>query len=298
MGFIGEIIGGIIGAGISGGIAIYISQKSIKQERKERDNEKLQDRKQFWLKKHYIYIQENIKSVTNNIQINNTMIYNRAVETNIDSASKQGMYKMTIINKLEPLAKGNINEHLKPYEFYENLMNLYNEVEKYKTNLEDIYSEFLRFTQITLDKYFNGSVKPRAYTSSPVEIYDVAPMFYSLVYSVFTKNDYKIVKNPDQTIGVEYSNGGSNPTIFISKSNKNADIFAKSVMPLIISYFNDKLMSLEKQSTEIEPALKNIIPKLLKIIGDYNSGIPIKGECKNCKSIKDITKLDELMPPN
>ena len=39
-------------------------------------------------------------------------------------------------------------------------------------------------------------------------------------------------------------------------------------------------------------------PKLSKITGDYNSGIPIKSECKNCKSIKDITKLDGLMPPN
>ena len=298
MGFIGEIIGGIIGAGISGGIAIYISQKSIKQERNERDNEKLQDRKQFWLKKHYIYIQENIKSVTNNIQINNTMIYNGAVQISIDSASEQGMYQMTIINKLEPLAKGNINEHLKSYEFYDNLMGLYNEVEEYKTNLQNLYAEFRRFAQVTVNKYFNGSVQPRPYNPSTIEIYDVVLTFYTLVYSVFTKNNYKIVKNPDQTFRVEYGNGGSNPTIFLSKSNKNADIFAKSVMPLIISCFNDKLMSLGKQSTEIEQALKNIIPKLLKITGDYNSGIPIKGECKNCKSIKDITKLDGLMPPN
>ena len=37
MGFIGDIIGGVIGAVTSGLIAIYISQKSIKQERKERD---------------------------------------------------------------------------------------------------------------------------------------------------------------------------------------------------------------------------------------------------------------------
>ena len=179
---------------------------------------KLEDRKQFWLKKHYIYIQENINRVTNSMLIKNTMIYNGAVLISIDSASKQGMYQMTIINQLVPLAKGNINEHLKSYEFYKNLMNLYNEVEKYKTNLENIYSEFLRFTQIILDKYFNGSVKPRAYASSPAEIYDVAPMFYTLVYSVFTKNDYNVVKNPDQTFRVEYSNGGSNPTIFLSHS--------------------------------------------------------------------------------
>ena len=298
MGVIGDVIGGVIGAVTSGLIAIYISQKSIKQERNERDNEKLQDRKQFWLKKHYIYIQENIKSVTNNIQINNTMIYNGAVQISIDSASEQGMYQMTIINKLGPLAQGNINEHLKSYEFYKNLMNLYNEVEEYKTNLQNLYAEFRRFAQVTVNKYFNGSVQPRPYNPSTIEIYDVVLTFYTLVYSVFTTNDYKIVKNPDQTFRVEYGNGGSNPTIFLSKSNKNADIFAKSVMPLIISCFNDKLMSLGKQSTEIEQALKNIISKLLKITGDYNSGIPIKGECKNCKSIKDITKLDELMPPN
>ena len=136
------------------------------------------------------------------------------------------------------------------------------------------------------------------YNRHTIEIYDAEPMFKTLVYSVFTKNDYKIVKNSDQTFRVEYSNGGGNTPIFFSKSNKKTDIFAKSVMPDIISHFYGKLMCLGEKSTEIGNALENLIPKLLKITGDYNSGIPIKGKCENCKSIKEIKKLDRLMPPN
>lgn len=261
-------------------------------------NIRLQDRKQLWLKKHYIYIQKNIKGTINNMEIKNNMIYNGAIKILIDSASKQGMYKMTIIDNLSSLANGNIKEHLKSYEFYEYFIDLYKKAEAYKTKLQNLYSEFLTISQNTIDKYFNKNVKARAYSSSPLEIYDVEPMFYAVVYSVFAKYDFKITSNQDSTFIVYCNNGGSYTCIFFSQYRANADTFAKSVMPDIISYFHDKLMSLGADSTEIGGKLDTLIPQISKIAGDYNLGIPIKGECEDCKSIKSIKKLDELMPPN
>ena len=261
-------------------------------------NIKLQDRKQLWLKEHYIYIQGVIKGAISNMLVKNTMIYNGAVQISIDSASKQGMYQMTIINHLSSLANGNIKEHLKSYEFYNDFMDLYKKVETYKTELRNLYFEFLKISQTTVGDYFNGSVRSRADSSSSVEIYDLEQMFYALVYSVFTKSDYRIGGDPNKNFTLEYNNGGSYYSIFISKSRTNADTFLNFVIPYIRLHFNDKLMSLGAESTKIGNDLDNLIPKLSKIVGDYNAGFPIKGECEDCKSIKSVKKLDGLMPPN
>jgi ribonuclease HII len=265
-------------------------------------NIKLQDRKQLWLKKHFIYIQEVIEGAINNMLIKNNMIYNGAVKISIDSASKQGMYKMTILDNLYSLANGNINEHLKSYEFYESFIDLYKKVEAYKTKLQSLYSEFLVISQTTVDKYFKGGVRSRANSSSSTDIYNADQMFYALVNSVFTKSNYSITTDttdPNKIFfTVNYNNGGSYYAIFISKSKINAETFVKSVMPDIIYYFHDKLMSLGFDSTAIGNDLDTLIPKLSKITGDYNNGFPIKGECENCKPIKDVKKLDELMPPD
>ena len=74
MSFIGDIIGGVIGAVTSGVIAIYISQKGIKQERKERYVEKLQDRKDMWLNEHYKELYNEFKNFSDFI------IPHRAIE--------------------------------------------------------------------------------------------------------------------------------------------------------------------------------------------------------------------------
>jgi len=298
MRFIGEIIGGSIGAVISGGIAIYISQMSLKAERNQRDNEKLQDRKQLWLRKHYIDIQKAIQVATKNIPIYNNMIYNGAVKITMGSAPGQGGHDMTILNNLYPLTNGNINEHLKSYEFYESFIDSYKKVNAYRTKLQNLYSEFLKISQTIVDKYFDGSVSPRADPLPFVEGYDVDQMFYALVYSVFTKSDYKILTDSNKNFVVVYNKGGSYYAIFISKSEINAETFEKYVMPNITSYFHDKLMSLGSDSTTISTDLATLIPKLSKIVGDYNAGFPVKGECEDCKSIKSVKKLDELMPPD
>lgn len=291
-----EIIATVITV-ITGPLVAFIT---VYLEYKKDINIKLQDRKQMWLKKHYIYIQEVIREAINNMLIKNNMIYNGAVKISIDSASKQGMYKMTILDNLSSLANGNINEHLKSYEFHESFIDLYKKVEAYKTELQNLYFEFLAISQTIADKYFNGSVNPRAYASTPFEIYDIEPMFFGVVYSIFTKYEFMItplpsVKNPSEFV-VKCKNGDSYSTVFTSQSNTNAETFANSVMPDIISHFTDKLMSLVQESTKIGEALETIIPKLSKIVGDYNAGFPVKGECEECRSIKSVKKLNELMP--
>ena len=65
MSFIGDIIGGVIGAVTSGIIAIYISQKSLKAERNERYKEKLQDRKDMWLDAHYKELYNDLTNLCN-----------------------------------------------------------------------------------------------------------------------------------------------------------------------------------------------------------------------------------------
>ena len=262
---------------------------------------KLDDRKQFWLKKHYISIQENINRVANSMQIKNNMIYNGAVQISIQPASRQGMYQMIIISNIDILCKGDINEHLKSYPFYNELMDLNESVEEYKINLNSLYFEFLRFAEITVGKYFNGTVKPIADLLYTVETYNIKQMFNAVFYSVVATSKPTITENPSNIFVLEYEQYGSYVTVYTSSSKANAEMFANSVMPDIISYFTGptkKLVPLVQQSTEIGDALENIVPKISKITGDYNSGIPIRGECENCRSIKNIKKLDELMPPN
>jgi len=123
-------------------------------------------------------------------------------------------------------------------------------------------------------------------------------MFKALVYSVFTKRDCRILTDSNKNFVVKFNNGGSYYPIFISKSKITAEKFDKSVMSDIISYFRVKLMCLGSDSTTINNDLATLIPKLSKIVGDYDAGFPVKGECEDCKSIKSVKKLDELMPPD
>ena len=263
---------------------------------------KLQDRKQRWLVKHYNYIGTSIRNIASKVNSKYSMVYNGGMQAFINSNVQQGMYEMTIINNLFPLIHGDINEHLKSYLLYGELIKLYNKIESYSNNFKNLYNDFKEYTQENMDKYFNGNVKPRAYSDTPYEIYDIEPMFYAVVYSAFNKNDFEITATPginnSEMFKLGYKNGESYPDIFTSKSKTNAEIFGKSIMPDIISHFKERLVNMGNDSETIQAELINIAPKLLKITGGYNSGFPVKGECENCRSIKSVKRLEELMPPD
>lgn len=301
MGFIGEIIGGIIGAVISGGIAIYISQKSIKEERKERDNEKLQDRKQLWLKKHYEYIQTNIMGLIKTVHIKTSMIHNGASNIVIGREFQNGIPKISISNNLKPIMECDLQGHLKSYPWYDDAAELYKTVDIYNNDLINLYNNFVDYVQNEVNKHFKMII-PVENIPSNYQGYYMEQIFKAAMYHIFQKSDFKIYNNTDQNglkyFSFNYKVEGSYHGMFFSNDEKNIKIFEESIMNNIISKFKDDFMNIEEKNNEIDTKLKNLIQELLKVSSSYNSGFAIEGECEDCKQIKSVNKLDKLMPPN
>ena len=261
---------------------------------------KLEDRKQFWLKKHYNYIQMCIINMVNRINVKNSIIYNGASQLSIGTEFNDGIPNINISNNLKPLMEGELKGHLKFYPFYNDAVELYDRVESYNNEIINIYNSFINYVQNVVDKDFKG-IKPVEYLPSNCEGYYIEQMFRATIYCIFNQSDFKIYNNTDQNnlkyFSLSYKNGGSYYGFFFSKDEKNLQKFKEYVMPDIISKYENQLINIGKMNMEIDSELKILIRELLKITSGYNSGFPIKGECNNCKSIKDIKKLNELMPP-
>ena len=261
---------------------------------------KLEDRKQFWLKKHYNYIQTCIINMVNRINVKNSIIYNGASQLSIGTEFNDGIPNINISNNLKPLMEGELKSHLKFYPFYSDAVELYDRVESYNNEIINIYNSFINYVQNVVDKDFKG-IKPVENLPSNCEGYYIAQMFRITIYCIFNQSDFKIYNNTDQNnlkyFSLSYKIDGRYYGFFFSKDEKNVQKFKEYIMPDIISKYENQLINIGKMNMEIDIELKILIRELLKITSGYNSGFPIKGECNNCKSIKDIKKLDELMPP-
>ncbi len=262
---------------------------------------KLQDRKQRWLAGHYNSIQISIRNIVRNVHVKTKMIYNGGMQLSIGPEFKEGIYKIKITNNLEPLTVGNINAHLKFYSFHPRIMELYNRVDVYNNNLNNFYNKFIDFVQNDINTHFNG-IKSVEYLPPDYECYRIDQLFHATIYYTLNQSDFKIFENKGDNnlkyYSVAYNNNGAYYGIFFSKLEKNAVLFKGSIIPNIISNFKDELINMEKLSSGINADLDILIQELLKISSDYNSGFPVKGECDNCKSIKNVKRLEELMPPN
>ena len=262
---------------------------------------KLEDRKQFWLKKHYNYIQTSIINIVRNIHIKNSMIYNGASQLSIGLEYTDDIPNINISNNLKPLMEGELKSHLQFYPFYNDAMELYDTVDSYNNDMINLYNNFIDYVQNTVSKHFKG-IKPVDNIPSYCEGYYMEQIFRGIIYYLFNESDFKISSSISQDhlkyFSFSYKNNGSYYGLFFSRNENNVREFGESIMGDIISKFKDKFINMEKRSREIDIRLGNLIHELKNFTSDYNSGISIKGECENCKLIKDITKLDELMPPN
>ena len=262
---------------------------------------KLEDRKQFWLKKHYNYIQTSVINIVNNIHVKNSMIYNGASQLSIGLEYTDGIPNIIISNNLKPLMEGELKSHLQFYPFYWDASRLYDVVDANNSEIIYLYNKFIHYVQNALDKDFKD-IKPVEYLPSDCEGYFMEHMFRATIYCILNQTDFKICNNTDQNkvkyFSLSYKNGGSYLGFFFSKDKKNVQKFKRYIMPDIISKYKNRLIEIGKMSDRINTLLQVLIDELSTISSGYNSGFPINGECKNCKLIKDITKLDELMPPN
>jgi hypothetical protein len=262
---------------------------------------KLQDRKQLWLSKHYNFIQTDIRNILDNIHTKNKMVYNGAIQLTIGTEFKEGVPQIKITNNLERLTVEDTGAHLKFYSFYQEFIELYKGVEFYIYNLNILYNKFIDFVKNAINLNCNG-IRPVEYLPSDYEGYYMEHFFRATIYYSFDNTDFKIDttsgENNCKYFTFNYKINDAYYGIFFSKSKENVEIFSKSIMPNVISHFKDKLMNLGVESNKIDIGLDIIIHKILNISEDYNSGFPIKGECKNCTSIKSVKRLEELMPPN
>ena len=143
---------------------------------------KLEDGKQFWLKKHYNYIQTSIINIVSNIHIGNSMIYNGASQLSIGLEYTDGIPNINISNNLKPLMEGELNSHVKFYPFYNAAMELYNTVDSYNNDMINLYNNFIDYIQNTVSKHFKG-IKPVDNIPSDCEGYYMEQIFRSFLYS-------------------------------------------------------------------------------------------------------------------
>jgi len=93
-----------------------------------------------------------------------------------------------------------------------------------------------------------------------------------------------------------YSSSGIPMGIFFSKNKSAAEKFMNEVFPAILSKFGPDLLKAQEKYEEIGKEAKTLANKLLHIIELYNSGFSIKGECTNCRQIRNVRHLSDLMP--
>jgi hypothetical protein len=266
--------------------------------RKDKD-EKLQDRKELWLLKHYSGLYNSIKAIINNISKVNDMIYNGTIKISINEVQNSEVPQMDIANNIEPLCEGGLGMHLSSYAFYKDLRELSLQVDNYIRDLKSSYDLIINYVQNTINiklKYF----RPVNYLLDDHEVYIIDKIFYAIMYSVLKNNEIKIY--PSDTgeeityFTVAYQHGSDFKGMFFSKSNKSCEIFMNDIMPELIEHFRDNLLELKEKSDEISAENIKIIAQLRDVLNKYDVGFSIKGECSNCKSIKDVEKLNELMP--
>lgn len=228
------------------------------------------------------------------------MIYNGASNIVSDLEYENSIPKMVISNNLKPIMEGDLHNHLKSYSFYNEAVKLYKTVDLYNDDIKNLYNDLFCCVQNAVNKYFK-EIKPVEHLPADCEGYRIGQVFKAVMYHIFQKTDFKII-NPSQNdykyFTFAYKVNESYYGMFFSKDKKNMKIFEESIMSDIISKFKDEFINIGEKSNGIDAELKISIKELLKISSEYNSEFPIKGECEDCKSIKDVKKLVELIPPN
>ncbi|WP_298275306.1 hypothetical protein [Ferroplasma sp.] len=301
MGFIGEIIGGVIGAIISGIIAIYVSRNSIKQERKEIYEEKLQDRKDMWLNEHYqeLYIEfknlenfnlframckgkEDVPVLERHLNSLETILVRYHFECN--SYFKAEMQ----LNNVEEIYKNSTSHLMEGYpDVYEKMVELWQAEVKYKDSLSSTLNDILKKAQELIKNNFPDlSLSSRPINNSD-NSYNIVAMIQGLVIDL-VKNTEDLEFDP--TRGMVYTESDNTAAIAFLSQTKY-DKFENNVWKPLNNEFKGKIKTLNENYNKLSKYESKFQDYIKNIISDYDSGHSIKGSCEGCNKIyneKDI----------
>lgn len=305
MSFIGDIIGGVIGAVTSGVIAIYISQKGIKQERKERYVEKLQDRKDMWLNEHYKELYNEFKNFSDFIIPHRAIEdmqaldgYSNTLATDLVSYHFQSnSFEIKPKRELNDIDKGgtykSVFSHLK-YGYaniYNNIDGLYKAENDYKNLLSNTLNELTKIT-MELMKHSFPDKAPFEDENNDYKVYDLENLLNTLVYSIIsnTENNNKLLFDGYRTISPD----ADIISFYLKLPNVEYNKFKDNVWNILNNEFKEKIKTLNGNKERLSGKEEELKGSIKNIIDDYDSGHAIQGYCNICKKIyleTDITKL-------
>lgn len=313
MSFIGDIIGGVIGALTSGLIAIYISYKSIKKEHKERYNEKLQDRKDMWLDEHYKYLSnefENLASFNTSIQNMNRPTlkgYTKILETNLVTYRFLNSYiKVLLEPKLDDLKtiyKNSISHltygYSKPdyykqghYIVCKKIDELWETECQYKNLLSDYLNEILEKSIQLMKANFPGIKPSTGFINKSFNAYNIKIMVNTLIQSRIKNVEELEFNQKDGTIHPRSNIGDI--IAFLDKPQYNK--FKNNVWIPLNNEFAEKIDKLIKVFNESKHLENKFTVSIKDKIDDYKSGHRIEGYCNICNKIKNETDIKKLRP--
>lgn len=302
MGFIGDLIGGIIGALISGGIAIYISNHSITKERQERHKEKLQDRKDMWLNEHYKQLSMEFPALST---------FSRII-----TVVQEGQY-VTPLEVIQPLGTRLVKYEFKPNYIKVRIKLELNDVKKTYKNITshlqngypDIYAKMEKLWECAktykdlLDSVFNGILKRvqelmkinfpdlnQSSMNTKPNSYYIKGLITMLITGIFENDE---VLEFDSINRLIYSKVEGEQII----SNVNDSFYNKfknNVWKILNDEFKRQINDLYEKNENLLKAECKFENSINKIINEYNSGHVIEGYCDICQNIyheKDIKKL-------
>ena len=298
MSFIGDIIGGVIGAVTSGVIAIYISQKGIKQERKERYVEKLQDRKDMWLNEHYRELSKQFERLSNfklldiedkdDIQILGTNLVVYKIWPNFINVNMK--LKLKCITETYK----NVVIHLQ--EGYPDLpnkmMELWEAEDKYKDLLSNSSNDMLNRILELMKNHFPLLSPSLEDIKTNHNLYNIKKMINTLLLSMLAEvNQLEFDEERDIIYSHLYNNDIIAYFTFTEYNEFKSDVwdqvnkeFKKQIDILIENYY-----SIGKLEIKFRNSMKNIID-------DYDAGHSIKGYCDICEKIYHETDITKLRP--
>jgi len=266
--------------------------------------EKLRDRKDLWLREHYDYLSISIQNSANNLLESDSKIYNSVIS--ISFYNNQSPY-LTINNKVKPLLESDAGSHLMAYDEYNELNTLKKIVDNYIEELMKLFRSISKEIDGRISENSSELKNTIDLEQSDYEGYYLQQIVKALIDPALENSTLEIQpyrvpnsKNVETTTteyySVYYDSGAMRMGIFFSKNKSAAEKFMNEVFPAILGKFNSGLLKVQEEYKEIGKEAKTLANKLLHIIELYNSGFSIKGECTNCRQIRNVRHLSDLMP--
>jgi len=266
--------------------------------------EKLRDRKDLWLREHYDYLSRTIQDSANNLLKSDSKIYNSVISISFDN--NQSPY-LTINNKVKSLLESDAGSHLMAYDEYNELNTLKKIVDNYIEELMKLFRSISKEIDGRISENSSELKNTIDLEQSDYEGYYLQQIVKALIDPALENSTLEIQpyrvpnsKNVETTTteyySVYYDSGAKRMGIFFSKNKSAAEKFMNEVFPAILGKFESDLLKAQEIYEEIGKEAKTLANKLLHIIELYNSGFSIKGECTNCRQIRNVRHLSDLMP--